>query len=63
MLFPSFVDQWGGEGRSAVEAGEGHGPRKEFFLLVRTMSLSESSASTYLPNFRAIGLGGISKLW
>ena len=35
-VFPSFVDEQGGGGGGAkvkVEAGEGHGPRKEFFLL------------------------------
>jgi len=41
-VFPSFVDEWanggsggsGGEsGKTRVEAGEGHGPRKEFFAL------------------------------
>eukprot|EP00798_Chlamydomonas_sp_ICE-L_P021531 gene21531-28521_t len=35
--FPSFVDEMvgrNGKGKKAVEAGEGHGPRKEYFLLV-----------------------------
>lgn len=42
-IFPSFVDEWtsgpqaGGQaeggGQVALEAGEGHGPRKEFFAL------------------------------
>lgn len=34
-LFPSFVDEYAGGGKSklVVEAGEGHGPRKEFFVL------------------------------
>ncbi|KAG1679492.1 hypothetical protein FOA52_011091 [Chlamydomonas sp. UWO 241] len=30
-VFPAFVDQYDGGG--AMEAGEGHGPRKEFFAL------------------------------
>lgn len=35
-LFPSFVDEWTSEtekGKVVLEAGEGHGPRKEFFAL------------------------------
>ncbi len=51
-LFPSFVDEMTsndtdakstGANNAAVEAGEGHGPRKEFFLLAAA-SVMDTSA-------------------
>jgi len=41
LIFPSFVEGWAEDaakkgGKPIVEAGEGHGPRKEFFQLAGT---------------------------
>ncbi len=59
-LFPSFVEEWaaGGGGVAAaatapVEAGEGHGPRKEFFVLAGAGAAGRAAAA-----MEELGLGG-----
>lgn len=49
-VFPSFVDEWasdGMQGKVVLEAGEGHGPRKEFFALVAASMAGLSIASAH----------------
>ena len=50
-VFPSFVDEWAavggqqGGGKPKLEAGEGHGPRKEFFALAAASMTGQSATA------------------